>query len=99
MSKKPEITVDPGYVRQAIVTCFHAPTNTRGSRISATCQAGRIYTSAGWSPDGPEAEHHAACLAMATKMGWTGRWAGGARVDARGNVYVNVVPEKKGRKR
>jgi hypothetical protein len=55
---------------QAIVTKFHGPTNTRGSRISATAEAGRIILSWDHALNGSD-NHMAAAQALADKMGWT----------------------------
>lgn len=61
---------------QAITTKFHGPTNIRGSRISATAEAGRITLS--WdSAKNPEANHLAAAVAFAQKFGCKGRIVGG----------------------
>ena len=55
---------------QAIVTKYHGPTNTRGSRISATAEAGRISLSydhaLNWTDN-----HVAAARKLADRMGWT----------------------------
>jgi hypothetical protein len=62
--------------RQAIVTKFHGPTNTKGSRVSARCEAKRILVS--WDhrlhSDG---NHVAAAKALASQLGWEGPWYGG----------------------
>lgn len=52
---------------QAIVTKYLCPTNVRGSRYKATCQAGSITVSA---DDGlnPEQNHKAVCDALCAKM-------------------------------
>jgi len=55
---------------QAIVTKFHGPTNTRGSRVSATAEAGRITLSWDHALNGSD-NHMAAAQALADKMGWT----------------------------
>jgi len=83
------IIVEAGPVYQAIETKYHGPTNSRGSRISARSQAGRIFVHYDHALS-IEANHHAACLALATKLGWTGRWVGGARADGCGNVYTST---------
>jgi len=57
------------YRRQAIVTKYHGPTNSRGSRISATAEAGRVYM--GYRHELDIAENHAAAARMfALKFGW-----------------------------
>lgn len=74
-------------MRQAIQTRYHGPTNTRGARISATAQAGRIYVHYDHALEINE-NHTRAAEALAWKYGWTGNWYGGATPDGRGNVYV-----------
>ena len=54
---------------QAIRTRYHGPSNVRGSRISAKCEAGSIivgYNHA-LSTDG---NHAAAAAALVRKLGW-----------------------------
>lgn len=76
-------------MRAAITTKFIGPTNSKGSRIKATCQAGSITVPYTYetSIDG---QHHKAALALAEKLGWTGQWAGGSNPNGTGNVYVLV---------
>jgi hypothetical protein len=63
---------------QAIVTKFIAPTCTRPSRVKATCQARSITLS--WDHAlNPDRNHRAA--ALATQLGWTGRWTAGDLPD------------------
>lgn len=54
---------------QAIRTRYHGPSNSRGSRISAKCEAKTIYVSYdhALSIDG---NHKAACAALIAKMQW-----------------------------
>ncbi len=56
---------------QAIITKYHCPTNTRGPRISARCDAGRISVPYPYGLSG-QAVHRAAAEALAAKLGWTG---------------------------
>lgn len=75
---------------QAIVTKFHGATNFRGSRVSATAQAGRVYLSWDDALDIDE-NHRAAATALANKFGWLDHSdlsEGGALPDGRGNCYV-----------
>ena len=73
-------------MRQAIVTKYHGPTNTRGARVSATAQAGRIYVE--WEDGlGIEANHAAAAEAFARKFDWFGRWVQGGLPDG-SHVHV-----------
>lgn len=81
--------VNADHCRQAIETRYHGPTNTRGARISASAQAGRIYVSYDHAL-GIDENHAAAALAFAKRWGWAGEWVGGGRADGRGNVYTNI---------
>lgn len=74
-------------MRQAIVTKYLGPTNARGSRVKATCQAGSVTLSWDDALDS-EANHHAAAQALARKLGWSGRLIGGGLPDGTGNAYV-----------
>lgn len=73
--------------RQAIVTRYHGPTNTRGSRISAQYAGGRIYVAYDHALS-PEGNHAAAAATLAASLGWAGRMIGGGSPDGRGNVFV-----------
>lgn len=61
---------------QAILTKFHGPTNVKGSRYSATCQAGRITLGADHTLNS-EGNHIAVAQALAVKLRWDGKWHGG----------------------
>jgi hypothetical protein len=76
---------------QAIITKFIGPTNTRGSRIKATCEAGHITIPY------PHAEntgtaHRMAAQALVDKLGWTttnyGPLVGGGTPDGTGYAFV-----------
>lgn len=54
---------------QAIHTKYIGPTNTRGSRIKATCDAGSVTIPYPYDLSG-QACHRAAALALVTKLGW-----------------------------
>ena len=54
---------------QAIRTRYHGPTNTRGSRISAQCEAGRIYVSYDHALNGDE-NRKVAARTLRDKLGW-----------------------------
>lgn len=73
-------------MRQAIVTKYHGPTNTRGSRISARAYAGRVSVPYEYALS-VEENHAAACRAFAAKFGWFGTWIAGANPDQTGNTY------------
>lgn len=82
---------------QAIVTKYLGPTNYRGSRVKATCQAGSLILPWDDALD-VEANHDMAASALRTKLGWdlnvhgeragTRKMCRGALPDNTGNVYV-----------
>ena len=62
---------------QSIVTSYHGPRNTRGSRVIARANAGSVVVE--WddalSSDG---NHQAAAKSLCRKMGWHGQLLQGA---------------------
>jgi len=61
---------------QAIRTRYYGPTNTRGSRIVASCEAGRV--SMGYNHAlNIEGNHAAAARLLLAKFGWNGVYHGG----------------------
>lgn len=77
---------------QAITTKFHGPTDSRGSRYSARCEAGRVTVAADDGLSDHE-NHKAACLALLRKLGWDSRpFYGGITTDSHG-VFVDAAPE------
>lgn len=74
-------------MRQAIITKYFGPTNSRGARIKATCQAGSITVPWDFSL-GVDANHDAAAEALATKLDWKGLWIGGGMPGDTGNCYA-----------
>ncbi|WP_059491413.1 hypothetical protein [Burkholderia ubonensis] len=68
---------------QAIVTKYLGPTDTRGARIKASCDAGSVAIPFDHAL-GQEERHAAAAMALARKLGWTrdaghlGRWVVGS---------------------
>lgn len=71
---------------KAIETRYHGPTNTRGSRISASDGDGnRVSISYPYELSGM-AVHQSAAIALAVKMNWTGRLIGGS--TKAGYVFV-----------
>lgn len=62
---------------KAILTKYHGPTKTKGSRVSATAERGhRIIIS--WEPAWDVGRNHAtAAQVLRTKMGWSGKLIGG----------------------
>ncbi len=84
---------DPKWdIRQAIETRYAGPTNTRGARIIARAQAGRMIIP--WDHELDSAENaHAAALIFAAKWDWgkgskKGRWVTGATVNGWATVFV-----------
>lgn len=75
-------------MRQAIVTKYHGPTNSRSARVSATAEAGKVTLSWDHALD-REDNHSAAALALAQKFGWDGKLAGGG-LPGGGYVFVFV---------
>lgn len=74
-------------MRQAIVTKYLGPTNFRGSRVKATCDAGSITL--GWDHSlNSEDNHTRAAQALADKLGWKGTMIGGGLPAGNGNAYV-----------
>lgn len=78
---------------QAITTKYIAPTNTKGSRIAARCQARRIVVD--WNDDLDQAENHAvAAKRLAMSLEWIGEWVGGGLPDDSGFAFVCTDVEK-----
>ena len=67
---------------KAIVTKYHGPTDTRGSRVSATDGDFRITVSGDTDGDA----HDNAAIALCRKIGWSGTLLRGGTKT--GNVYV-----------
>ena len=75
---------------QAIVTTYHGPTNTRGSRIVARSASGqRVSLPFDWELDHDQ-NHCAAAVALARSLGWSGTFASGG-LDADRRVHVPCV--------
>lgn len=71
---------------QIITTKYLNPTNTKGSRIKATCEGGSVTIPYPHELSG-ESVHRAAVDALLSKLNWSGKWVGGGKSD--GN-YVFV---------
>jgi hypothetical protein len=56
---------------QAITTKFFGPSNVKGARIKATCEAGSITIGYRHELTG-EGPHAAAAMALVRKLGWQG---------------------------
>lgn len=74
---------------QAIETKYLGPTNTRGARVKAACEAGSVTMSWDYGLN-TEGNHDAALEALVTKLGWFGVWTRGGKADGTGNVYVRI---------
>lgn len=61
---------------QAIQTKYMGPTNTKGSRIKATCAAGSVTIDYPHDLSGMDC-HAAAAKVLVNKMGWNGPQYGG----------------------
>ena len=74
---------------QAITTKYLGPTNHRGSRVKATCDAGSLTVPWDYALN-VEDNHAAAVNALAAKLDWKGRWhLGGTKTG-----YVGVQVDK-----
>jgi hypothetical protein len=61
---------------QAIRTRYHGATNTRGSRITASCEAGSLTMPFDYSLN-DEGNHAKAAQLMIKRLGWSGLFLGG----------------------
>lgn len=80
------------YGRQAITTRYLGPTDHRGARVVARCEAGRITVPWDHALD-IFANHRAAALALARKLGWDGEhyvgmWVSGGTADGYAHCYL-----------
>jgi hypothetical protein len=73
---------------QAITTRFLPPTNHRGARIVARCQARRIVVPYEYGGDA----HAKAAEKLANLLGWKGTWVGGGLPEGTGDCFVLVNP-------
>lgn len=71
---------------QAITTKYLGPTNFRGARIKASCEAGSISAPFGHELR-IEERHGNAVAALLEKLGWYGAYVGGYQ---KGSTYVWV---------
>lgn len=76
---------------QAILTKYLGPTNTRGARVKAWCQAGSVTLVWDDALD-VNANHDRAAESLAKKLKWLDRhWLAGASLpDNTGNCYILV---------
>lgn len=78
---------------QAIETYYIGPTDLRGSRIKAKCEAGSITLD--WDDAlGIEKNHDRAAKALCTKKGWSDPLYRGSLWN-RGYVYVRAISFEK----
>ena len=83
-------------MRQAIITKYIAPTNTKGTRISVKASAGRKFYDWDHNRDTDNNHEHAARL-FAGSLGWTQYFdlVGGSLPDNSGYCFVAVPKVKK----
>lgn len=74
-------------MRQAIITKYLPPTNSRGARVKAKCYAGSVTIPWDDALDVDD-NHTAAAVALCKKLGWRGELHGGGLPDGAGNAYV-----------
>jgi hypothetical protein len=75
---------------KAIVTTYHGPTNTRGSRIAASDEDGNRLTIPYPHELSGEAVHRKAAEALCSKMGWHGKLTGGNLKHGYVFVFTNT---------
>jgi hypothetical protein len=78
-------------MRQAIVTKYIGPTNTRGSRIKATADAGSITVPFNYRLKTFEENHRAAAVALQNKFNWQGNLIGGSLPACSKHCYAFVI--------
>lgn len=76
-------------MRQSILTQYRGPTNASGSRILASCDAGRLVMPYRHDLDVQDNHAEAASL-LAARLGWSGIWAGGSLPGNKGYAFVDV---------
>lgn len=84
---------------QAITTRYLPPTNHRGSRVKAQCDAGSLVVPWDYSLN-PDENHDAACAALVKHLGWDtyGAWLGGTLPQSNFSHRCYVcVPSKGGK--
>lgn len=78
--------------RQAIVTSYKGPTDTKGSRIYAKCTAGRISVPYPHEEGEGAPAHYVAAKALADKLGWKGELIPGGLPN--GDYVFIFLPEE-----
>ena len=80
-------TINTDY-RQAISTYYIGPTNFKGSRVKATCEAGPVTLH--WDNALSQTNNHAKAVStLLDKLNWNGEWQMGG-IFGRGFVFVQV---------
>jgi hypothetical protein len=74
-------------MRQAIATKFIGPTNHRGARVKAYCQAGEFTMPWDYAL-GVEDNHRKAATFLLDRLGWDGNYHGGAMWHITGYVFI-----------
>lgn len=88
-------------MRQGITTRYHGPTNSKGSRVTATARKAKSYSDGSREPamsltdhwdhaSNMDANHTRVAQLLAAKLGWSGLWIGGGCPDDSGYQYVNA---------
>jgi hypothetical protein len=78
---------------QAIQTKYLGPTDSRGSRIKATCAAGSVTVPWDYGAD-TDANHRYACSMLRSKLGWENASHGIPHVGTlKDGTFVHVLPE------
>jgi hypothetical protein len=81
-------TINTDY-RQAITTYYISPTNFKGSRVKATCEAGSVTLH--WDDALNQTDNHAAAAsALIHKLSWNSNPWQMAGIRGRGFVFVQV---------
>jgi hypothetical protein len=75
---------------QSIIVRFHGPTDSRGSRYSARCEAGRLSVEADDALSDTK-NRQVAFKALAHRLIWAGWWVEGSLPDGAG-VFVYAGP-------
>lgn len=79
-------------IYQAIQTRYIGPTNTRGSRVKATAEAGSVTLSWDNALNATD-NHRVAAETLARKYGWPTSMIGGALPGRPGYVWVVAEPD------
>ena len=75
-------------MRQAIVTKYYGPTNSKGARIKASCEAGSIWF--GYASRHTSDKNHAlAVLKLIKKLEWKGNYTIAGLPNSTGCVAVD----------